>query len=91
MFYWESGRGENGKPQWAVRDGPWKLIGNPNDTSHVAPLEEGDDLFLVNLNDDIGERTNLRNQHHELVKKLNKLHEDWIQEVTVQERDQDAP
>ena len=47
VFHWQSGRGFNAQPQWSVRQGRWKLLGNPNDTSKLAPLGDGDELFLV--------------------------------------------
>ncbi|MFH5805117.1 sulfatase [Alienimonas sp. DA493] len=60
-FYWRMGGGED--HQWAVRDGDWKLIGNPVDTT--APQGErenggrlGVPLFLANLAEDPGETTN---------------------------------
>ena len=31
VFHWQTGGGKN--PSWAVRDGNWKLLGNPRDTS----------------------------------------------------------
>ncbi len=80
VFHWQSGRGRGG-PQWAVRAGDWKLIGNPNDTSNKAPLGPGDDLFLVNLADDVSEMKNLAAEHPEELARLKALHEKWIKEV----------
>ena len=82
MFHWQSGRGQNRNPQWAVREGDWKLIGNPNDTSQVAPLQPQDDRMLINLEIDPGERHNVREQHPELVQRLEQLHDDWLKEVS---------
>ena len=83
-FHWQSGRGLSGKPQWAVRAGAWKLIGNPKDTSNKAPLTGDDALFLVNLEQDPAEMTNIARQHPETTQRLKKLHENWLQEVTKQ-------
>lgn len=79
-FYWQSGRGKWG-PQWSVREGDWKLIGNPNDTSHKAEITEKDRLFLVNLSEDVTEMTNLAPQHPDIVGRLEALHEKWLRDV----------
>ena len=84
VFHWQSGRGLGGKPQWAVRQGHWKLIGNPNDTSRKAPITRDDALFLSNLAMDRGEMHNLAAEHPEIVKGLVQLHEQWIREVQQQ-------
>jgi arylsulfatase A-like enzyme len=82
VFHWQSGRGLNRKPQWAVRDGDWKLIGNPKDTSNKAPLSESDSLFLVNLAEDPSEMRNTAADHVETVRRLKSLHDEWIIDVT---------
>ncbi len=46
-FYWRLGRGKN--PEWVVREGDWKLLGNPQDNSNKAPITKDDQLFLANL------------------------------------------
>jgi arylsulfatase A len=78
-FHWQSGGGRN--PQWAVRDGDWKLIANPNDTSRRAPLTKDDQRFLVNLSADVTEMTNLASEHPDVVKRLEKLHQEWLVEL----------
>ncbi len=80
VFHWQSGRGAGG-PQWAVREGDWKLIGNPRDTSNQAPITKEDRLFLVNLSDDIGEKKNVAKAHSETVERLKKLHDQWLSDV----------
>lgn len=76
VLHWYTGAGE-GAP-WAVREGDWKLLGNPADSS--APKGEAlPPLFLVNLRDDPGERTNLAERHPEVVSRLRGLHEAWLQ------------
>ena len=76
VVHWQLGRGESA--QWAVREGPWKLIGNPKDTSHKAPLADGDKLFLSNIETDAGEMTNLASAHPEIVERLKRLHHSWV-------------
>ena len=45
--------------QWAVREGPWKLIGNPFDTSHATHVKLEETRFLIHLSDDPSESQNL--------------------------------
>jgi arylsulfatase A-like enzyme len=55
---------------WAVREGPWKLIG-----------KGGRATFLVNLDTDLTEENNLLGEHRVIVDKLMDLHLEWIGEV----------
>lgn len=80
VFHWESGGGKNNR-QWAVRKGNWKLIGNPNDTSKMAPITKDDRRFLVNLSDSIHELENQAAIHPDVVKELETLHDQWISNV----------
>jgi arylsulfatase A-like enzyme len=80
QFHWQSGGGRN--PQWAVRDGDWKLIGNPRDTSNKAAVGNDDRRFLVNLGEDATEMKNLAAGHPDIVEKLEKLHDTWVKEVS---------
>ena len=75
-FHWQTGGGKN--PQWAVRQGDWKLIGNPRDTSNKAPIGKDDERFLVNISEDVSEMNNLAAAHPEIVERLEKLHNAWI-------------
>ena len=68
---WRVGR------QAAVRKGDWKLMINPNDTSHKATLTKDDKFFLVNVAQDPTEMTNVAKQHPELVKELTQMYLDW--------------
>ncbi len=57
--------------QWALRKGNWKLYTTPLDPSSSTPLPDSDKtFFLCNLAEDPGERTNLREQHPEIVEEL---------------------
>lgn len=83
VFHWQSG-GRRDARQWAVRQGDWKLIGNPNDTSNKSPLGDGDKLFLVDLKEDVGEMKNVAESYPDVVSKLQDLHERWLQEAQPQ-------
>ena len=81
IFHWQSGGGRGG-PQWAVREGDWKLIGNPKDTSNKAPLTAADRLFLVNLAEDKAEMKNVATRHPDVVKRLQAAHDEWLKDVS---------
>ena len=66
---------------WAVREGPWKLIANPKDTSHKAPLTDDDAMFLANLQQDQSELTNRASDHPEVVERLERLHEAFLSKL----------
>jgi len=72
-FYWRLGRGP--RAQWAVREGEWKLLGNPRDPSKKAPLTAKDNPFLANLARDPTERTNFAAEYPEIVERLNAVHD----------------
>jgi len=60
--------------QWAVRQGPWKLLHNPNDQADTNKLTASDkQWFLANIDEDPGERTNRAASHPELLEQLRKL------------------
>ena len=75
VFHWQSGGAPN-RPQWAVRDGRWKLIGNGVDTT-ASGAAAVDPLWLSDLDADPGERTNLATENPEIVLQLRGLHEAW--------------
>lgn len=68
QFFWLLGRGE--RAQWAVRQGDWKLLGNPTDRSETASQVKLPSRFLVNLAKDIGEKTNVAEQYPDIVADL---------------------
>lgn len=80
VIHWQTGRG--GNPRWAVRQGDWKLIGNPQDTSNKAPLTSKDKLFLVNLKESVTEMKNLAAANPDKVKAMKALHDQWVQSVS---------
>ena len=78
-FYWHLGGGKGA--QWVVREGDWKLLGNPRDRSDMAPLTKDDSLFLVNLSDDIQEMKNVAQQHPDVVKRLSEAQATYLKSI----------
>ncbi|WP_197528998.1 sulfatase-like hydrolase/transferase [Aeoliella mucimassa] len=62
--------------QWAVRQGPWKLMRDPqtHDGTTAPALVDGH-WFLANIDDDPSESTNLASSHPELVEKLKQVYQ----------------
>ncbi len=80
-FYWQMGTGNHA--QWAIRDGNWKLIGNPKDTtlSETAQVNGGnlkEKLFLIDLDKDPGEKVNLAATHQDVTNRLLKQREQTV-------------
>lgn len=71
VLHWQVGN------QWAVRQGPWKLIGNGQDPVGGTLNAEDKKLFLANLDDDPAEQQNQARAQPEVVQRLLRLHEDW--------------
>ncbi len=69
------------EPQWAVRQGDWKLIGNPVDPTRSGPLPESDRFFLVNLAEDPTESRNRAGEFPEKVESLIRIHQDWLEQT----------
>ncbi|MEI8097732.1 MAG: sulfatase-like hydrolase/transferase [Sediminibacterium sp.] len=65
------------KKMWVARKGKWKLLGNPVDTSNKGELTENDTLFLVDLESDPGEKTNLASKYPDIVMALKKQYQEW--------------
>ena len=78
-LYWLLGRGR--QAQWAVRQGDWKLLGNPKDARQPDSLTAQDQLFLVNLSQDISESTNLAQEHPNKVAQLQAIHDRYRSEI----------
>jgi arylsulfatase A-like enzyme len=62
---------------WVARRGKWKLIGNPYDTGQRDYTFQ-EERFLVNLDEDPGERTNLASQFPVVVQELEKQYQQWL-------------
>ena len=68
VLHWRLGQ------QWAVRQGPWKLLHRPDDQADTPKLAPEDkEWFLANVEQDPGERTNGARAHPDLVEQLRKL------------------
>ncbi|MFC6102541.1 sulfatase/phosphatase domain-containing protein, partial [Olivibacter domesticus] len=80
-FYWKSG-GTKDSPQWAVRQGQWKLLHSPAQAKKEELDSNG--LFLVNIEKDPAEENNLSGKHPDVVEKLKDLYEKWEAEVDAQ-------
>jgi len=78
-FYWHLGSGKN--VQWVVREGDWKLLGNPRDRSEKAPLTQDDKLFLVNLARDHTEMRNLAKDYPQIVDRLSARRDQYIADI----------
>jgi arylsulfatase A-like enzyme len=74
VLHWQTGNA------WAVREGDWKLLGQPQDTG-VVPPQKIKDLFLVNLRQDPREQTNLADREPDVVRRLQSLHDAWAEDV----------
>lgn len=81
-FIWQSGGGDN--PQWAVRQGDWKLLHNPLGNKFPGTGNSEQDMYLFNIKKDAAESRNEAHQHQDLVKALTVKYEDWRAEVTNQ-------
>ena len=80
-FMWQSGGGDN--PQWAVRQGDWKLLHNPIGYKS-ADVSNSQQLYLFNMKSDMEERKNESKQHPEIVDALTRKYQQWIEEVATQ-------
>ena len=79
VLHWLTAGGD--QTQWAVREGDWKLVGNPYDPT----LPAGTTLppyFLANLVTDPGEQTNLAETEPAKLATLKALHEAWYARAT---------
>lgn len=72
-FCWKNGN------HWVARKGNWKLLGNPFIRGEKFAPE--DSLFLVNLEDDPGEKVNLARKHPEKVKALKAQYQKWLENI----------
>ncbi|MEC3881060.1 sulfatase-like hydrolase/transferase [Parapedobacter sp. 10938] len=87
-LHWQIGTYDDRTSSWAMRKGDWKLLGNPVDTDRGwDPVKTGEDfkgkdqLYLVHLPTDTGERINRAEDNPEKVKELLELHNNWLERV----------
>ncbi|MEO6150461.1 MAG: sulfatase-like hydrolase/transferase, partial [Mucilaginibacter sp.] len=80
-FFWQC-LGSKENPQWAVREGDWKLLHNPLQSK---PTDVDENKFmLVNMKSDSTESTNVAAQNPDVVQRLHKKYQAWITEVVDQ-------
>jgi len=75
VLHWQVGAGKT--PQWPVRQGDWKLIGNLEDPTTSSLTAEDKKVFLVNLAADVAERRNQSKEYPDVVQRLLEVHQDW--------------
>ncbi len=80
-FYWQS-QGAKSNPQWAVREGEWKLLHSPFESEKNELTPDG--LMLVNLTIDSTEHSNEAAKYPDIVKRLQSKYQTWIKEVADQ-------
>jgi arylsulfatase A-like enzyme len=78
-LFWLLGSGKN--PQWAVRQGKWKLLGNATDKTDLRIKVEVPDLFLANLDRDISEENNVAGKYPEVVASLTQIMREQMQSI----------
>lgn len=81
VLHWQFGSYDDKTAQWAVRKGPWKLIGNVNEPAGAGMKIDLANLFLVNLADDIAEKNNLAESNPKKLQELLSLHKSWLKSV----------
>ena len=84
----------NGRDSWVVRKGKWKLAHNIGWVHNTYKLEGGvasqadkdynypDGTLLFNLENDIGETTNLANKYPEVISELTNIYNNWRAEMS---------
>ena len=79
VLHWHVIQTAGNPPQWAVRQGDWKLIGNLYEGDNINKLTADDKkLFLANLAQDPTESRNLAADHPDETARLLKLREEWL-------------
>ncbi len=76
VLHWEIGK------HWAVRKGNWKLVHNGPATDYKGKKIPQVKNFLSNMTEDVTETKNLAETNPEIVKRLTKLHNQWLKEVS---------
>jgi arylsulfatase A-like enzyme len=71
----------------AAVEGPWKIVANgPNHHGHFSktiPAVEQTDFELYNLDQDIGETTNLAQTHTDVYRRLKGHYVGWFKEMAI--------
>ena len=78
-LFWLLGNSKNG--QWAVRQGPWKLLGNARDRGVPKNAPSVDKIFLANLETNPGEEQNLMSQNPEVVSRLQAIRDRHVADI----------
>ena len=77
VLHWQLGTGE--LASWAMRQGPWKLLGKVRPPADGPELSRADrERFLVNLDQDVSESRNLAGEHPQRLQQLEVLHAEWV-------------
>ncbi len=84
VVHWQLGSYDDKTAQWAIRKGPWKLMGNVNEPLGRNQKIELPDLFLVNLDKDVSEQNNLAESNAEKLEELLELHKVWLKSVRLE-------
>ena len=84
VVHWQLGSYDDKTAQWAIRKGPWKLMGNVNEPLGRNQKIELPDLFLVDLDKDASEQNNLAETNPEKLKELLELHKVWLKSVRLE-------
>jgi len=69
---------------WAIREGDWKLVADGPPSEHLGKKIPKVKYFLSNMAEDVTETENLADKYPDIVERLIKLHEQWIEEVVKQ-------
>ena len=75
VLHWETGK------HWAIRQGDWKLVHNGPATNYKGRKIPKVENFLSNMTEDFTETENLADKYPDTVKRLTKLHEQWLEEA----------
>ena len=75
VLHWETGK------HWAIREGDWKLVHNGPATDYKGRKIPQVEDFLSDMTGDLTETENLADAHPEIVKRLTRLHGEWLKEV----------
>lgn len=81
VVHWQFRGYDEETAPWAIRKGPWKLMGNVVEPAGQGEEKKLDKLFLVNLENDIGEKNNLAISNPKKLNELLQLHKSWINSV----------